>query len=595
MFRLTEDRLDYGKALAPPPGFRCEFAVGTTYSLDLETLLGVPIALFLSEQMDSTLLENPLLILEGVRKSAENFALFCEGGQIKVPSKGNPVFALLESSVFQVALKNGKSFHPKVWIIKYINEKGLPLYRFVILSRNLTFDRSWDVAVVLEGEPAATSTDKTKPLIDFLQYLRQLITDVKKKRRIAALINELPYVSFQTGDRHFVDFDFFPLGIGNGYDKESAGLFTTYHDLLVISPFLSQSTVLELDRLSLSNSQKTLITRRTEISKLTNDLLQSFPCYCLKEMVIDGEEALSEPDTIADLQKQDIHAKLYFRSKNTEHLLYVGSANCSSSAWNGNVEFMLRLKYEKWGFRISQIIDELFNRNGLEDDRHNPFERIEAVPLIEVTEDDVQQKLEKAIKRLCQSHSKASVTAGTGEYKVTIEFDRACVAQDIELKIASLGGGTPAPIEPVTVLTGLLLLQLGEFYVVTAKLGEDYLERIIKIHTEGIPPERDNAVYKHLIKDRNTFLRYIALILADDYLLTSLEQFEFKDIGAKSLNPQSYTMPVVYENMLRAAAQSPERLLEIDMLIKRLDSDEIVPPEFQALFSTFLRASRRIK
>jgi hypothetical protein len=54
-------------------------------------------------------------------------------------------------------------------------------------------------------------------------------------------------------------------------------------------------------------------------------------------------------------------------------------------------------------------------------------------------------------------------------------------------------------------------------------------------------------------------------------------------------------MPVVYENMLRAAAQSPERLLEIDMLIKRLDSDEIVPPEFQALFSTFLRASRRIK
>jgi hypothetical protein len=54
-------------------------------------------------------------------------------------------------------------------------------------------------------------------------------------------------------------------------------------------------------------------------------------------------------------------------------------------------------------------------------------------------------------------------------------------------------------------------------------------------------------------------------------------------------------MPVVYENMLRAAAQSPERLLEIDMLIKRLDSDEIVPPEFQVLFSTFLRASRRIK
>ena len=42
MFRSAQDRLDYGEILRPPAGFVCEIAVGTTYSLDLETMLGCP-------------------------------------------------------------------------------------------------------------------------------------------------------------------------------------------------------------------------------------------------------------------------------------------------------------------------------------------------------------------------------------------------------------------------------------------------------------------------------------------------------------------------------------------------------------------------
>ena len=69
-----------------------------------------------------------------------------------MPNKANPVFALLESSIFEVVLKKERSFHPKVWLVKYIDSNGKALYRLIVLSRNLTFDRSWDVAVVLEGE-----------------------------------------------------------------------------------------------------------------------------------------------------------------------------------------------------------------------------------------------------------------------------------------------------------------------------------------------------------------------------------------------------------------------------------------------------------
>ncbi|MFA5385427.1 MAG: phospholipase D family protein [Eubacteriales bacterium] len=596
MFRPYEDRLDYASILAPPVGYICEFAIGTTYSLDLEALIGVPLALFLGEEMDGTLIENPVYILEALRKSADKFTLFCEGGQIKVPNKANPVFALLESSIFEVALKNEKSFHPKVWLIKYSNG-GKEFYRFIVLSRNLTFERSWDAAVVLEGEAGDRKTLKNHPLIDFLLYLQGSAYDKKKKKIIGSIAEKLSYVHFQTGDKHYTDFSFLPLGIGKEYDKASADIFVNYHNLLVFSPFLSRNTVLELDGLSLKNAHKTLITRRSEITKLTNEILAGLECYCLKDTIVDGEEAVSESeDASADLQKQDIHAKLYFRTKYNEHNIYLGSANCSNSAWDGNVEFMLRMKYEKHGFRISQVIDELFGRNDKEyDERHNPFEQIIAIPEGIADQDDLQDRLQKAIKRLCRSKTNALVIENNGKYDINIQFDRRFIATDVDLTIAALGGGKFVKLESMALLSGLSLLELGEFYIVTARIGEDSLQRVIKIRTKGIPVERDGMVFKSIIKDQNTFLRYVAFLLSDDYLLAALEQAEQKAASAKGWNLHGSDIPILYENMLRAAAKSPERLQEIDAIIRRLNDKEIVPPEFDKLYTTFLRASRRIK
>jgi len=47
--------------------------------------------------------------------------------------------------------------------------------------------------------------------------------------------------------------------------------------------------------------------------------------------------------------------------------------------------------------------------------------------------------------------------------------------------------------------------------------------------------------------------------------------------------------------MLRAVAESPNKLQEIEYVIKQVNDTEIIPPEFLNLYSTFLSASRRIK
>ena len=39
MLNPNNDRLDYGQVLAPPVNYKLDFAIGTTYSLDLDAVV----------------------------------------------------------------------------------------------------------------------------------------------------------------------------------------------------------------------------------------------------------------------------------------------------------------------------------------------------------------------------------------------------------------------------------------------------------------------------------------------------------------------------------------------------------------------------
>ena len=178
MFDPNADRSDYGKLLAPPAGYALDFAVGTTYSLDLNALVGACMSLSLGEETDSELLDNPIYILDTLHRTGEKLAIFCEGGQIKVPQKVSKLHALLENIVFEVVIPKRRgaaysSFHPKIWLLRYQNADMVPLYRVVVLSRNLTFDRSWDVFFSIDGTLSDERTEKNAPLKDFLAFLAE--------------------------------------------------------------------------------------------------------------------------------------------------------------------------------------------------------------------------------------------------------------------------------------------------------------------------------------------------------------------------------------------------------------------------------------
>lgn len=177
-----------------------------------------------------------------------------------------------------------------------------------------------------------TSTIQTraKPICDFLDYL---VTNVhntsnnagKKRNLIRGLCADIKDVSFSLDSKIFGEnFEVLPLGIGkNAYRMQEDILFckergnanSTFNELVVMSPFLSESVIADFnltDR-ALSDCKRTLVTRCSELGKLKASDVDNFTIYALKDEIIDGEEEIS--DELADKKKQDIHAKIYLRRK----------------------------------------------------------------------------------------------------------------------------------------------------------------------------------------------------------------------------------------------------------------------------------------
>src|SRR6266700_5889156 len=237
-----QDRFLLSDSLRPSEGYSLDYAVATTYSLDLVSLVAAPIALarFDWEGAEDAGHPDPLMILESLRRCSDRLAVFCEPGRIAVPSDQHLLFAMLEQSVHEVrAPKPGKAFHPKVWVVRYSAPKEPIRYRVLVLSRNLTADRCWDVIVSLDGEllDRQIAIAANHPLADFVAALPRMCVrspSSELRKTIDRFQRELRKVRFEPPEG-FTDLAFWPLGVG---DYTSWPFEDVDDRMLVISPFI---------------------------------------------------------------------------------------------------------------------------------------------------------------------------------------------------------------------------------------------------------------------------------------------------------------------------------------------------------------------
>ena len=574
-------------------GFVVDYAVCTTYSLDMPTLLSVPFMLGTMTDLTEATMRSPHFILETINRSAGKFAVFCNAGCIAVPQANSKVYALLERSVVQVTLpaKGGGfvNFHPKVWVIKETNpDTDESQIKLVVLSRNLTCSNDLDVVCELVGKigrkPATKRAQaKHAPLIDFLSWLVGKADDRNIRKNMRAICEDLSYIErFDLTDSPFEDYDFFPMGI-SGYDGYSdcleQDILNHAAEMLIISPFVDMDVLGKMTNCAPS-AKKTLITRH---SSITQDMIGLFNdgVYVPKEVLTDKVEK----DVAVDL-----HEKIYFVRRNegnrSYNHLYLGSTNATKNGFNRNVEFLLHLQFARNRSSYDKYRSELIN-----DSKECMFEKVTSIPSDDAKDDDVTNEL--LLRTAIAALQKAQITGQADNYAITIAC-RPNKLPDRTVTLYPLGcEGKEATLADGMTFTGLSLSLLTEFYVTSI----DKLRRVIKLPTEGMPTEeRDNAIFRSFINTKGKFIKYLAFMLTDDveqYMLESQQlEKELSIDHATAMEQQLSTS--LYEDMVRMAYTNPERIASIRQIVEKADKD-VVPEHFMEMYQTFENALKQIK
>ena len=526
--------------------------------------------------------------------------IFCDSSQIHSveAKKRNRFLGLLEKVIVPVSLQQKgnrgfPSFHPKCWILQFrhVSDAKRLKYKLIVLSRNLTFDRSWDVSVCLDGVENNDSTFdiQTQRLIGFVDFLKKQIdandSDISSKNQfINELIDGLSKVKFKTYDRNFTDFEILPIGT-DAFDINDDTLFRNkdFDYMTVMSPFVSKSVIQRLLCGRESYYDRILVTRESELYKI-KDLPRLFDVYCLQDHIVDGEEIAS--DFGDDSPKpEDIHAKIYFtRDSSGKNTLYIGSMNASESGVNRNVELMLKLTCTN--FSPNDFNTELGLLETGKYFKEIDFDSINFDKLPQNPDDE----FDKALKILCRLELSARVIdLDNDTYNVEISIPN-YTDNGLNLRISPFfAKGISIDISSYFVVEGLSFSQLSEFYVIA--YGEN--ERIIKIPTEDMPEGREQNIITSIISSKKKLSEYIAFVLGDDALTSFADEVldiidgEFMDEKTDKKSSAADDMIPIYERMLKTSVTNPDRIKDIESIVQMIDDENIVTPEFKKLYATF--------
>ena len=131
----------------------------------------------------------------------------------------------------------GSIFHPKIWALRFVDQQGQRRHRVLILSRNMTLDRSWDTALVLD-EAEGGSID-AGPAAEFRATASELCDPTARRpsgRRDQPTRRQPEHCSARRPEP-FTEGYLLPIGIT---DEPVWPFPDSARRLLAISPFLTK-------------------------------------------------------------------------------------------------------------------------------------------------------------------------------------------------------------------------------------------------------------------------------------------------------------------------------------------------------------------
>jgi hypothetical protein len=587
------ERTLYTEVLVPPDGYRLDFAVATTYSMDLTTLLSVPLHLVLHSAEDyRDLMRDPVALYESVQRAASRVMVFAQRGAIHAPQGDHLLFGMLESMIIEVEAPGGGVFHPKMWLLRFEHEdSGEALYRLLISSRNITTDRSWDMSVTLEGVPGTSRESSNNPLAKFVSTLPSLAASgtPKNLEALTAVAAELKRVEWECppGYEHI---RFHVLGLGGKSWKPPA------NDVLaVISPFVSAEALKKLA--ATSANPLALVSRSSELAGLPD--LDAFETTYVMHDAAETDEGEETTDSAIEI---GLHAKVYVYEVGRRQHLVIGSANATNAALlaGRNVELMVELEGPRRTGRVRELVET--GEDGGFGSLLMPWSAEDQLE-VDPKGKEIERVLEKAKTLLlgdslcleCVRQGEAwALELTPGKAPEIGHLDTARVwpvtlgrGSAVDCSGLSSGRVVSIQVHALASLTGLLAFELA--------LGGQKIAFVLNLPVKNLPKDREQAVLRHVVSNREGFLRYLLLLLAglgDGADIGSVARVFSAHKGSASAHFED-DMPLL-EELVRAFSRDPERLIKVKRLVEGLreqkGEDKILPDGFLAFWQVFEEA-----
>jgi len=613
----------YLSALRPPAGYELNWAIATTYSLDLMTLLTMPLSFALLDltEDDGKPLSDPVALLHALRKYADRLIVFCQAGRIAVPLKRHLLYAHLEHIIVPVSApkaSEGGAFHPKVWVLRFTAPGEVVRYRFLCLSRNITDDPSWDTLLSLDGEVVERQRAfaKNHPLADFIAALPKLtahgLADAQV-RVLGTMDDELRRVRFDLPEP-FEDYAFLPMGLP-GF--RPAQVPEDARRLMILSPFVSQSFLKE----AAEAIDAILISREESLYDIEASVLNKFrKVYAMIDAATgdnDGADISNAParaprDEAAGVETaRGLHAKLYIADAGWDSYVWTGSANASSAGFERNVEFLTELIGKKSKVGIDAFLDGISGTKGFAQ-----FIAQYTPPNEPPPTDPIMEKNEKAAERLrliiasiplrieVASHPEGYVLILRSDEPIELEFEATASVWPITLSptaaqpLAPLFSGKVVEFGPVSeqALTAFLAIR------VTAGSGPSQadISFALKVPLVGAPTNRFENLLHHVLSNPANVLRYLLLLMHHEAgNISEVVDLLMPSKSTRSRRANGAGAVPLFEELSRALASSP-RLLDavkslVDDLQKTPEGAALLPSDFDAVWRPIWRAREALR
>lgn len=609
MLAPNKNRIDFGKALyCGIEGYELDYAIGTSYTLDLEAMLFLPVSLFFGEELEiSTTASNEMLT--ALTQVPDKVQLFCQKGKIAAPFYYHQILEFWSNNIEQIQmLTYDASFHPKVWLIRYTAANKPSYYKFICTSRNLSKSTDWDIATTLEGFVGKKKVKQNEELYNFVQYLDQQAT-----RKIKPdFLDEIKHIQFEVNHEE-QEYSFHP--IGNGWKHPIFNSKDRANQILTISPFLDQTSV---KALTTKADEVYLLSTHYELDKLPatlakesidwfqfNTLLELDPIYADETSAVTDLPTPQLDDVTEYETSTALHAKLFVSTDANKNTWYIGSANCTLPTHsNRNIEFLTAVSGSNNSLMSAKDILKILT----EAEKNNegffiPYDK--KITIDQSDQENYEQELRKTIFDIGELQIAASVYENEQNlYNYKVEIANPVIRKRENWKIF---------IQPLSDLNGakhelkqhgnalfefhnFQIHRLTPFFLFSINEEDKLIKNlVIKLEME-FPALRMQKIFSSLIENWEKLMKYISFLLTKDNVEPMLDLIAAEDIDpklTKSYGGNWQSQFPIYEKLLIATSRTPKSLEQtiqlIDFLKDEVDKEgnPIVEADFKELMQTF--------